>query len=67
MFGFQLPEAPVPLGKYLHDGDIITFGRTLTGSDPRAGHSLGNWVYYCKGDNCMFSGDVLFQGLVSLA
>ena len=26
MFGFQLQEAPVPLGKYLHDGDIITFG-----------------------------------------
>ena len=28
MFGFQLQEAPVPLGKYLHDGDIITFGHT---------------------------------------
>ena len=24
MFGFQLQEAPVPLGTYLHDGDIIT-------------------------------------------
>ena len=23
MFGFQLQEEPVPLGKYLHDGDII--------------------------------------------
>ena len=28
MFGFQLQEAPVPLGTYLHDGDIITFGNT---------------------------------------
>ena len=28
MFGFQLQEEPVPLGKYLHDGDIITFGHT---------------------------------------
>ena len=27
MFGFQLQEEPVPLGKYLHDGDIITFLR----------------------------------------
>ena len=25
MFGFQLPEPPVPLGTYLHDGDIITY------------------------------------------
>lgn len=23
MFGFQLPEAPVPLGKYIFDGDLI--------------------------------------------
>ena len=30
MFGFQLQEEPVPLGKYLHDGDIITFGVILT-------------------------------------
>ena len=28
MFGFQLQEPPVPLGTYLHDGDIITFGNT---------------------------------------
>ena len=25
MFGFQLPEAPVPLGKYIFDGDIIFY------------------------------------------
>lgn len=25
MFGFQLPEPPVPLGKYVCDGDVITF------------------------------------------
>ena len=36
MFGFQLQEEPVPLGKYLHDGDIITFGHTKTGSNTRA-------------------------------
>ena len=26
MFGFQLPEPPVPLGTYLHDGDIRRHG-----------------------------------------
>ena len=56
MFGFQLQEKPVPLGKYLHDGDIITFG-----------HTPGSLVYYCKEDNCMFSGDVLFQGSIGRA
>ena len=33
MFGFQLQEEPVPLGKYLHDGDIITFGHTKLEAD----------------------------------
>lgn len=37
MFGFQLNEAPVPLGKYLHDGDIITFRKHNTGSNPCTG------------------------------
>ena len=41
MFGFQLQEAPVPLGTYLHDGDIITFGNTRTGSHPCAGTLAG--------------------------
>ena len=67
MFGFQLQEAPVPLGKYLHDGDIITFGHTQLEAIHVPGHSPGSLVYYCKEDNCMFSGDVLFQGSIGRA
>ena len=61
MFGFQLQEAPVPLGTYLHDGDIITFGNTELEAIHVPGHSPGSLVYYCATDHCMFSGDVLFQ------
>ncbi|MCS3335301.1 MBL fold metallo-hydrolase [Bacteroides xylanisolvens] len=39
MFGFQLQEEPVPLGKYLHDGDIITFGHTKLEAIHVPGHS----------------------------
>jgi hydroxyacylglutathione hydrolase len=39
MFGFQLPEAPVPLGKYIFDGDIITFGNTQLEAIHVPGHS----------------------------
>ena len=67
MFGFQLNEAPVPLGKYLHDGDIITFGNTTLEAIHVPGHSPGSLVYYCRADNCMFSGDVLFQGSIGRA
>ena len=67
MFGFQLNEEPVPLGKYICDGDIITFGNTQLEAIHVPGHSPGSLVYYCKEENCMFSGDVLFQGSIGRA
>ena len=67
MFGFQLQEAPVPLGTYLHDGDIVTFGNTELEAFHVPGHSPGSLVYYCAADHCMFSGDVLFQGSIGRA
>ena len=67
MFGFQLNEAPVPLGKYLADGDKIMFGNTTLEAIQVPGHSPGSLVYYSKADNCLFSGDVLFQGSIGRA
>ena len=67
MFGFELKEEPVPLGKYLHDGDFISFGNTQLEAIHVPGHSPGSLVFYSKGDNCMFSGDVLFQGSIGRA
>ena len=67
MFGFQLPEPPAPLGKYLHDGDIIKFGNSELEAIHVPGHSPGSLVYYCKADSCVFTGDVLFQGSIGRA
>ena len=67
MFGFQLPEPPVPLGKYVCDGDVITFGNTKLEAIHVPGHSPGSIVYYCKEENCLFSGDVVFQGSICRA
>ena len=67
MFGFKLPEQMVPLGKYICDDDVITFGNTKLQAIHVPGHSPGSLVYYCKEDNCMFSGDVLFQGSIGRA
>ncbi len=66
-FGFQMPETPVPLGKYICDGDHITFGNTTLEAIHVPGHSPGSIVYYCKADSCLFSGDVLFQGSIGRA
>lgn len=67
MFGFKTQEAPVPLGGYLNDGDLITFGHTQLEAIHVPGHSPGSLVFYCAADGCMFSGDVLFQGSVGRA
>jgi glyoxylase-like metal-dependent hydrolase (beta-lactamase superfamily II) len=64
MFGFELPEAPVPLGNYLHDGDMVFFGNTTLEMIHVPGHSPGSLVFYCKAAGCIFSGDVLFQGSI---
>lgn len=67
MFGFKWNEQPAPLGKYICDGDIITFGNTRLEAIHVPGHSPGSMVFYCKEDNILFTGDVLFQGSIGRA
>ena len=47
------PKAPVPLGKYIFDGDIITFGNTQLEAIHVPGHSPGSIVFYCKEAHCI--------------
>ena len=67
MFGFELPEEPVPLGKYLHEGDTIQFGNTTIDTILVPGHSPGSLIFYIKDATMMIAGDVLFQGSVGRA
>lgn len=67
MFGFSPNEAPVGLGHYIEDGEIIRFGHTELQAIHVPGHSPRGMVYYCKADACLFSGDVLFQGSIGRA
>ncbi|KAA6345451.1 putative metallo-hydrolase [termite gut metagenome] len=67
MFGFNWEEIPVPTGKYLKDGDTVSFGNTVLEVIHVPGHSPGSLVYYNKTDNCIFAGDVLFQGSIGRA
>ena len=68
MFGFTLNEDPVPMGRYVEEGEIITFGNgNVLKAIHVPGHSPGSMVYYCEKEHCMFSGDVLFQGSIGRA
>ncbi|MDR0894318.1 MAG: MBL fold metallo-hydrolase [Prevotellaceae bacterium] len=67
MLGFKMPEAPIPIGRYLHDGDTIAFGNTALEAIHVPGHSPGSIVFYAPQSHCIFSGDVLFQGSIGRA
>jgi len=67
MFGISLNDKPEPIGKYLHDGDIITFGNSKLEAIHVPGHSPGSLAFYSEANGCIFSGDVLFQGSIGRA
>ena len=66
-FGFMYEEQQPALGKYLHEGDTVTFGNTELKVIHVPGHSPGSLVYYNEKDACLFSGDVLFEGSIGRA
>lgn len=66
-FGFIYEENQPALGRYVCDGDEITFGKTILTAIHVPGHSPGSMVYYCEAEGCLFGGDVLFQGSIGRA
>ena len=66
-YGFLYEEEQPALGKYVCDGDVITFGHTKLQAIHVPGHSPGSMVYYCEEDSCLFCGDVLFYGSIGRA
>lgn len=62
-FGMSLEESPAPKN-YLKEGDVITFGNSSFSVLFTPGHSPGHLAFYCRPENKIFSGDVLFQGSV---
>lgn len=48
------------IGKYLNEGDIITFGNQSLKVFHTPGHSPGSVVFYHEAEGCVFGGDLLF-------
>lgn len=63
-FGLRYTEKIPAIGKVLHDGDIITFGKSTLRAIHVPGHSPGSLAYYTAEGNMLFSGDALFQGSI---
>ena len=67
MFGFQLQGRTCTTGQIPARRRYHHFRTYQTGSNTRTRTFTRQLVYYCKEDNCMFSGDVLFQGSIGRA
>lgn len=64
MFGIGGMEQPPAAGKFLKDGDRVTFGNTELEVIAVPGHSPGSLCYYNRNAKLLIAGDVLFSGSV---
>lgn len=64
MFGVPFDADNIPVDKFIDENDVIKFGDTKLDIFHVPGHSPGSLVFYSKADNCLFAGDVLFQGSI---
>jgi len=62
--GVQLDYDMPPVGRYLNDGDTISFGSHQLDILETPGHTPGGVFYYCKAEKVAFTGDTLFRGSI---
>jgi glyoxylase-like metal-dependent hydrolase (beta-lactamase superfamily II) len=60
-FGLPIDYEPPKAGKFISDGETITFGQTSLKALLTPGHSPGSLSFYAPDDRCLFTGDALFR------
>jgi len=63
IYGFKTQTPPLP-DLYTDNLPDINFGNTTLDILNVPGHTPGHVAYYCKAENCVFTGDVLFKGSI---
>jgi hydroxyacylglutathione hydrolase len=63
LFGLEVKTPPEPTD-FLNEGDTVSFGDSVFEVIHIPGHSPGGIVLLNKDQQCMFTGDVLFQGSI---
>ena len=59
--GMEYDQEVPPIGKFIGENDVITFGSHRLSVLHTPGHTPGSILFYCQEENCVFSGDTLFQ------
>ncbi len=63
LYGIPYDGSPAPVA-YIEEGDEIIFGQTLLSALLTPGHSPASISLFCKEDQFLIAGDVLFQGSI---
>ena len=63
MYGFKMPPVS-PINEFLVEKEYVRFGNSELEIIHIPGHSPGHVVFYCKEDNFLIAGDVLFYGSI---
>ena len=61
VFGLPINYEPAGAEHYIQDDDIISFGNIRLKALLTPGHSPGSLSFYSEENQCVFTGDVLFQ------
>lgn len=61
LFGMRIEEEQPEVGRWLKDGDTITFGNHTLKILQTPGHTPGSVLLYCEDEHTVFSGDTLFR------
>ncbi len=61
MVGMDYADYIPPVGKYLSETDVISFGSHTLEIIHTPGHTPGGIVFYCKEEKVAFTGDTLFN------
>ena len=60
-FGMSYDHPTPPIGRFLQNGDIVSFGTHRLQVLHTPGHTPGGVCYYCKEEKVIFTGDTLFR------
>ena len=61
LFGIDINHDQPEVGRWLKDGDIITFGNHTLKVLQTPGHTPGSALIYCEEEHTCFTGDTLFR------
>lgn len=61
LLGVSISLDVPPMGRYLTDDDVITFGTLQLTILHTPGHTPGGIIFYCEAEKTAFSGDTLFR------